>query len=56
MMEPPDQPKAQPRHLSDGNLLAIYETLAEQGWPGAAVRLAMLRKKLAAQSEAGKAS
>lgn len=42
-----DRPKISPRHLSDGQLLMIYEAAAKQGDRIAATRLAALRKKLA---------
>lgn len=46
--EPTHRPKAEPRHLSDGALLATYERLAADGNQAAATRAAMLRARLEA--------
>lgn len=48
----PSKPKVQPRHLSDGHLLAEYERLSREGVVGAATRVAMLRKKIRAAATA----
>jgi hypothetical protein len=41
--------KPDSRHLSLGALLAAYERLAVQGYPAAAIRVAMLRRQIAHQ-------
>jgi hypothetical protein len=43
---PGDRHKVRPRHLTDQQLLIEYEALSARGIPGAAIRVAMLRKKL----------
>ena len=42
----PPKPKPKPRPLSDQQLLQVYEALSQRGHSGAAVRVAMLRKRL----------
>jgi len=40
--------QVKPHRLSDGHLLAVYEAMAAQGNPGAAVRVRMIRARMAA--------